>query len=213
MALFWRYSFKVFTILPLIVVIWSSCIWFSTTTSRLGKSRMVGFMFFIRVAMPLNFWGIRLHIDIHWSSSSCWVNWLSVAMFFMLGSVGASIPGIREILFFLRRAISRTFFQERPISVVPPGVVDLSMGRLLGSYFALVAAGEASTLLLADGVTAAATCGAAVLGRDCPMRLWNRDFSLRGLRPATGVASSAWVICATSMRVSSTSRRLLPLVR
>ena len=86
--------------LPFITCIWSSIIWFSTTTSTFGKSVMVGVMFFIRAAMPLSFCGIRLHIDIHWNSSSSWLN--SFVLVVWLGVGVAGVESARYHLHFLR---------------------------------------------------------------------------------------------------------------
>ena len=99
-----------------------------------------------------------------------------------------------DILLFLRRAISRMFFHERPISGL-----SLSTGLLCGSYCVavtgeleeeagleeedgseeklprMVAVEEAEegevTFGDTEGRTAAATCGAAVIGRDLCMML------------------------------------------
>ena len=57
---------------PFILLISSRSSWLSATISISGKAMMRSVTFFIRDARPIIFFGIRLHIDSHCSSSmSC----------------------------------------------------------------------------------------------------------------------------------------------
>ena len=164
----------------------------------------------MRVAMPLNFCGMRLHMSIHCSSKSCWVKDCSSSLGRALGSEPSRVPGMMDI--FLGCAFLITFLNDM---LIP----DFSMGRLaagwpevlgvLDELDRLVELDEPVPLASDDTTrSAAATCGAAFWGwADC-VRCLNRNFNLLGLRPLP-TASSGWVICAISMSVSSTSRRLL----
>ena len=69
--------------------------------------------------------------------------------------------------------------------------------------------GDSLSFLVDTAGLAAATCGAVVLGFCCCIRVLNRDFSLLGLRPVLTPSSAGWVICAISIRVSSSSSRLV----
>ena len=79
-------------------------------------------MFFMRVAMPLNSCGMRLHIDNHCNSRSSWVKVASVSC----SMVTETALGIVFILAGFD-CCWRRFFQEKPI---PPSFTVGAAGEL-----------------------------------------------------------------------------------
>ena len=183
----------------------SSMIWLSTSTSMAGNWPILGFIFFMRVAMPLSFSGMRLHISIHCSSSSCWLNSQCSSCTLALGSSLSKVPGI--ICIFRCLLIWRTLFQEKPkgCPLVPLSPLIICPSLEVSCAIVAVAVDEAVGVTDIEAVataargavagcraSAGATCGALCMGRGWDSRFLNRLFSRRGRRPATGL-SSGWV--------------------
>ena len=152
--------------LPLICSSWSRAIWLSAATSTLGKSVMTGFMFFMRVAMPLNFCGMRLHMSIHCNSRSCWVKECSSSLEAPLGSEPSRVPGMMFI--FLGCAFCSTFLNDMLTAVFSMGrlgAVALEGVGVLETLVGLEVPAEPVPLVFVDTTrSAAATCGATFWG-------------------------------------------------